>query len=315
MHSPAPPRVASSLSAIFSMIFFSPSVLSAAPAPVQIGGYVNPELSYSTFDGAPPAGLNRVEGAVYLGASDAGVEAKLDLPLTLTAGKNFAVGIDKAQAYVAQKLDGGFRWKVGQWDTTFGYELNDSVDVFFSQQGLVFSVNPVVHTGLLLGYDFNPELSLNVYAATPADSGPVAHGVDPQFGAQVVYVGAFRAAAGALKMPDNLYADVVIGKDFGDLALDAEYNVTRVPKHDAQMGYLLHATYAVNPTVKAGVRAELLSRSSSAYRTVGATVGPHIKLTGAAVLKVNYQFTQVTVTEGDDAEIGHAAFVDAVYRF
>lgn len=259
MHSPAPPRVASSLSAIFSMIFFSPSVLSAAPAPVQIGGYVNPELSYSTFDGAPPAGLNRVEGAVYLGASDAGVEAKLDLPLTLTAGKNFAVGIDKAQAYVAQKLDGGFRWKVGQWDTTFGYELNDSVDVFFSQQGLVFSVNPVVHTGLLLGYDFNPELSLNVYAATPADSGPVAHGVDPQFGAQVVYVGAFRAAAGALKMPDNLYADVVIGKDFGDLALDAEYNVTRVPKHDAQMGYLLHATYAVNPTVKAGVRAELLS--------------------------------------------------------
>ena len=111
MHSPAPPRVASSLSAIFSMIFFSPSVLSAAPAPVQIGGYVNPELSYSTFDGAPPAGLNRVEGAVYLGASDAGVEAKLDLPLTLTAGKNFAVGIDKAQAYVAQKLDGGFRWK------------------------------------------------------------------------------------------------------------------------------------------------------------------------------------------------------------
>ncbi len=315
MHSPAPPRVASSLSAIFSMIFFSPSVLSAAPAPVQIGGYVNPELSYSTFDGAPLAGLNRVEGAVYLGASDAGVEAKLDLPLTLTAGKNFAVGIDKAQAYVAQKLDGGFRWKVGQWDTTFGYELNDSVDVFFSQQGLVFSVNPVVHTGLLLGYDFNPELSLNVYAATPADSGPVAHGVDPQFGAQVVYVGAFRAAAGALKMPDNLYADVVIGKDFGDLALDAEYNVTRVPKHDAQMGYLLHATYAVNPTVKAGVRAELLSRSSSAYRTVGATVGPHIKLTGAAVLKVNYQFTQVTVTEGDDAEIGHAAFVDAVYRF
>lgn len=80
---------------------------------------------------------------------------------------------DYAQAYVTHYYDHGFWWTLGQFDTAFGFEANDSNEILFTRQGLLYNIvtrGIRTHTGLLLGYH-NHGFTVNVIAANSNQNG------------------------------------------------------------------------------------------------------------------------------------------------
>jgi len=247
------------------------TVSSAFADGVGASGFVDVQLGWDNTNDY--TGTAVADGALYFSKTLGNGEVKLDLPFAInnadTAQLDVGVegdGIAPAparytgQAYVAYKYESGLRWKIGQWDTSFGYELNDSADLFFTDYGLLWNRNPVVHQGALVGYDLNSEMGLNFYAAAPSNAGTLLGSVakdDLQFGAQFTYAGAIRLATGLLMTDaDNMYFDLVVGKDIGSLVLDVEANGLKVAGGDMTIGVLAHAVYNLSETTALGLRFE-----------------------------------------------------------
>lgn len=84
---------------------------------------------------------------------------------------DFSFGSEKAQLYLEHSPSESWTWKVGQFDTIFGVELNDSKDRIFGKTGLVYDVTlPVVHMGFLSEFKVG-SLVLKALAANPNNKG------------------------------------------------------------------------------------------------------------------------------------------------
>ena len=340
-----------SLTGIFSsaIVFsvFSMNFLYAAEEPLlKVSGFVDPQLQMTSNVNTISRGFVLNDGALYFDGKIKDVDYKVDIPFrTIYAlGPDFAVGTTRAQAYVAQKYSNGLRWKFGQFDTTFGFESNDTADIAFSRQGIVYNyTDPFVHTGLMLGYDLSKELAFNFYFTNPNDSG-VLNKNGFQYGAQLLYTGSMlRGSFGGLTNLDapsqmmNVYYDVTAGATLGALALDGEvsYNksLTATP---ASYGYLLQALVTANDQLSFGVRGEMVSYRSQAvtpapsaststlfpstigpslFKQVLVYVGPQYALTSAVKLKFDYTFQQATLVDGATATTEHGMNLAMVYRF
>ena len=228
----------------------------SAVSPLLVSGFIDAQFqatSRHSFNGTSnqnSRGFSIHDGALYVSKSVGNGEAKLDIPFSLrdkggktigsgtdSTGANVSVtagnGVDfdiatvRAQAYVGQKYENGLRWKLGQFDTSYGFEVNDTVDIALSRQGYVYNyTDPFVHTGLQVGYDFSPTYGMNLLAANRKDSG-LQRDDRLQYGIQFVSTSVFRWSLGglyqkALNGLDDLYADLTIGSTFGNTAVDAE---------------------------------------------------------------------------------------------
>lgn len=308
----------------------------------KISGFVDAQFVKSTRQ-SMNRGFLLNDGAIYVTSELKEVEFKVDIPFRMyTVGNpNFEVGLTRAQAYVGQKLASGFKWKIGQFDTTFGFEGNDTVDITFSRQGNVYNyTDPFVHTGLFFGYDFSPELNLNFYVANPNDRG-VSTNKNLQYGAQLVRSASdFRFAIGGMLNADsttgktNYYADVVTGVTVGGLSVDAEasYNYrSDIINPDTGtgingIGALLHIVYQFSEPFTFGARGEYITQQALAdpketapQSTLKSQVlifaGPQYYITKNIRLKLDYSLQMDTEYGSSTAQLSHGLQIGSILRF
>jgi len=309
---------------------------------LQVGGFVDPQMTY-----VQDVGLTAImnDGAIYMSKTLGEGAATFDLAfgdIQSTAGVVlredaglFSVGTSaKSQAFVAYKYNNGFSWKFGQFDGIFGKERNDTVDVFYTSQGLAYGLQPTVHQALLVGYDVSNALAVHAYVGGSDGSGlvrktgpaPFLFGNgSPQIGAKVAYNDGFRLSVGGWMESERFAADasgmfinVMAGMDFGDLSLDVEYDMlsTGVDNVDSATGLAAYLGYSLGETTKLGARFSSTNNttdgdSDAKDGLTQITFGPSFAMTKDLNVKINVSYDMVAATE--ENTVGGA--LAATYRF
>ena len=177
-------------------------------------------------------GLN--DAALYLSKDFSMATAVVDLPFYSgsESSNNFAFATQKAQAYVNMNF-GAVAVKLGQYDTFFGVEANDSIARFFAASGLMKTyVLPTTHTGAQVAWGFANKFTLRGQIANPNSAGLLATGTDPEIGGQFRWdsgptFAAFGVEYGMARLDSNktnLLAQVMGGTAIGKFSFGGELN-------------------------------------------------------------------------------------------
>lgn len=314
-----------------------PVASTPAPEPtirpaLTVSGFIDAQYQIRSSAQYSPKFLLQ-DSALYLTHVSDRMEAKLDIPVgmkTSSTSSDFQVGTTKAQAYVQWKIDPKFRAKIGQFDTSYGFEGNDTVDLVLSRQGSVYNFcNPYTHTGLQLAFDANSFLTLNALAANPADAG-TAQNKNLQYGLQAVYSSRVRASAGFLMNRDaatdvdtwtwDAVAGITIAEVF---SIDFEANFSKTGDRPYTPGFLMQTSWQATEKLSWAVRAEYLKergRKNSGSdplldRQYTLLVGPQYRISEFARLKLDYSLQYDQNFAADEKERLHGANLALVYRF
>jgi hypothetical protein len=289
---------------------------------LKVSGFVDAQYQSAGIDSS----FVVQDSALYFSKTMSSGEVMLDLPLSSARNADnphFSVGLGKAQAYLGYKYESGLSWKIGQFDTPFGFELNDTKDITFSTQGLVYGVIPVVHTGLLVGYSLSDSVGIKLLAANHHDLGTMA-GLTPDWGGQLTAnVGSIRSSAGLLVTDKNsgeeFLIDLLLGTTLGDLALDGWVDIKKVNNKAGTTtlgtGYFLQAIYGLSDKLSAGVRGELTKNIGVNDTVTQLTVGPQYALTKELKFRADYSIKGAQVLAGGTTATSHSANIGAVYSF
>ena len=209
--------------------------------------------------GRAESGFGVEDGAFYLNYEKEKVSFVADIPFrrfkdkdlnsTATVGEQsqlstIAFGVDKAQLFVKYKVKEGLNFSIGQFDTIFGVELNDSKDRFFGKTGLVYDLTlPVTHTGIMFDYTSNG-IYTKLFAANALNRGSYTSSStddSDEFGLAIGFSGEmFRGQAGymgrAVQKADasanretRSLTDLTFGLTSGLFAVDFEYAIVKDP--------------------------------------------------------------------------------------
>lgn len=256
------------------------------------------EVKYRGVQGAEGSNRQAESGflvddaALYIEGKAEGARLFLDLPFSRdrqAAGFNpdfgksdsadFGFAKTKAQAYIEIPTGDNGLFQFGQFDTIYGFELNDAKDRFFSQTGLVYNnALPVTHTGALWQYT-QEGLSLKLLVANPNNKGSLGTSTtqedgletgatlgwsDPNFRLLVGYLS--RPKANPLgEMKSRTLKNLVAGVSVGGFDLDLEHDAIFDPSKDNNgnlisdaegTAAMLHLVYNVNGQWKLGIRSE-----------------------------------------------------------
>jgi hypothetical protein len=320
-------KSASIVSVVFALVL---TMGISANAEMKVNGFV--DAQYGWDNDGKPLGFTLNDGAVYLNASGDMAYAMVDLAFsggnsTTSAAFTFASG--KSQAYVGKKYDMGLSWQLGQWDTIWGLEGNDTKDLFFAKQGRIYSsITPFVHMGALLGYKFTEMLSLNVIVADAQDtsigqSQTGNTGTNYNYAGQLMYKGdgfwfkggySFQTAGA-----DTSLIDVSLGLKAGSLDVSAGFDMADVGATDNEMGFIGNFLYTASDTLGYGLRFEYVSKldvgTNPADTGIYLTGGLNHKATKDLTGKLNYTFSSITAVTGGTSTTGHAIDLAAVYSF
>jgi len=317
------------IAVVFAAVALASGSVHAADVAAKAGGFVDAQFNMSNVGRNNSFSVN--DAALYLSAESGSTSFNIDLPfssdLAGSGDNTFTFATTKAQAYVQKKYDSGGSWKLGQFDTIFGFEANDSPDIQFSHQGLVFAnILPLTHTGLEYTHTFGKDLTLNLLVANRFNHGH-ADGLDMDYGAQLVFKNdSFHLFGGVLLGKDhassnmNSLIDILAGVTQGNLTLDGGLDLTKsAAAADTGLGILANVAYTVSKDVGLGVRGELLSKVTDTtnvtrFQQIGVTVGPQFTLSSAAKAKVDYSLVSTTLVDGGSSVTSHAAALAVVYK-
>lgn len=301
---------------------------------VSVGGFVDAQARWKSKTESDGFAIH--DGAIYLSKEFSKGKFMLDLPFkwdATAAGSNndFQFAKGKAQAYLNYSLHKMVSAQIGQWDTGYGFEVNDSVDNTFTDTGLIYGINPVTHTGLMLA--LTPEVptgALTVKAFTAdANNRGKKDGVNLEYGGQVSYShDFFHAAAGYLFFSDKSvskkrhYLDFLLGASLMDrVNVDAEIvllkdpNLTTGNNDKWGQGYLLNAVLKATDMINLSVRGEMTKKTPGSESVTQVTTGPQIALTEALKLRADYTLNRTKAISGGTTVTAHMINGGAVYRF
>jgi hypothetical protein len=149
--------------------------------------FIDAQLLITDRDVAPNKGFTLNDAAIYLAKDFSRGTAVVDLPFYSTSNTSnaFNFASQKAQAYVHLNY-GQLGFRLGQYDSFFGMEANDSVARFFADQGLLKSsgVVPLTHTGAQMVFSAD-RLTVRAQVANANSASAMQGGTDPEVGAQV----------------------------------------------------------------------------------------------------------------------------------
>ncbi len=265
---------------------------------VKVSGFADAQYH---FDRGTPNTFILNQGALYLSKSEGAMEGLIDLPFATdsSSGNNFLFATAQAQAFVKYKYDFGLKWTLGQFDTIYGFELNDTKDVHFARQGIVFAQMPVTHTGLLLDYGFGP-VTLMLLVSNSGGKGAQVTARKPEAGVRLSWSNeTFSLGAGTLvngfdgtnadvpteDLGNEQLIDVTAGAGFGPIRIDAALDMisnkdgkTKVavgsdtPARDPIMGLLLQLGYAISDKHSVALRYESVSDAELSGGTLNQTI-------------------------------------------
>lgn len=264
---------------------------------------------------------------------DVDIDAAATTPNQSSNG-NIALGVDKSQLFVKYRVSPVWSMTLGQFDTIYGVELNDSKDRFFGKTGLVYDATlPVTHTGVLVEAALNGSYA-KILAANPNNRGSygsstarddkteygaaVGHANDLWHG-QVGYLSRSVLKASGSDFGSRTLLDVLFGMSLGSWAFDLEYNQTSDPRKDTLstgdssdlekpgQGFLALVSYKYGEDLVLALRAEQLKDDpsassidtvSSAGLSVGYRVAPELQLRSEYI---SYDYKNLTGTTWKDS--------------
>ncbi len=264
------------------------------------------------------------DSAIYIGKKMGSTQVFFDIPVTstITAGSiDLNIGKVRGQGWVEHTTSYGLSFKAGQFDTIYGFESNDTKDIVFTRQGVVYNnVDPFVHMGLLMTYNFTPSFYANLIVGNHHDwawRGNVM--LEP--GLKVGYAdSSFRASVGGYVAGngsgENWYLNNMIGFTAGMLAMDLEVDLKKLEANTA-VGYagMLQAVGTFNDWMSAGVRGEYSKSAVAGVDTqYQITVGPQFKVSDSMTFRTDYNYRSTTAV-GATASVEHIVNVSSVVRF
>lgn len=314
----------------------------ASPAPeeakgtLKVSGYVDVRLSTYTINndtatdkGNPPSGWGLEDGAVYVNYDKGKLSLVMDVPfrraktgdpaaspVAASNSSQVAFGYDKAQFYGKYRFNDVFNMTLGQFDTIFGVELNDSKDRLFNKTGIVYDVMlPVTHTGLMLETAFSG-FSWKVFSANPNNKGSLGDNTHDgenayEYGTSFGWSNDFlHAQIGGMTRPvfnaagdkyeNRVLSDVLFGGTVGNFAYDFEVASLADPskntltptdsadKEDAGTAALFLGSYKVTENVVAALRVEQLKNDPGTSAVVATSTG--VKNMDAVGVAFHYKF-------------------------
>ena len=297
---------------------------------LELGGFVDAQYKWAK-DNTSTSGFLVNDGAVYFKHKRGKAEVLIDLPFSWEKSASTAVDIDgdgqsndfivgqnKAQAYIGYQ-EGATRFQLGQWDSIFGYELNDAPDLFFTGQGLVYNLAmPVTHTGLLVSHALGP-VTLKGMAANVSNQGSQS-GQKSEFGGQVSFGNEIlRAALGYFsyeKVANDPRAvtDLIAGFTLGIFQMDAEVALVREPGQDQSTAFLLMPVLSVSELSSLGLRYEQASKFGTVDTQTQVTGGFQHVLNEALKVKIDYTWGEQKLLSSPKTDYQSAVF-SGVYKF
>ena len=293
----------------------------------------NPNVAHS---GQPESGFSVEEAALYLNAQTSDFSFYLDLPLRrdktaagVSETNQLVLGADRAQAYIKIGLKENLNLTLGQFDTPYGVELNDSKDRVFVKTGLLYDYAlPVTHTGVSIDGAYN-SISYRLLAANSGNKGSFGNTATGDNQTEVgVTVGyshdAIRSQVGYLsraiedsndeKGGTRDLIDVTFGFNWGNAALDFEWasvnNDNKATKKNGSV-FMFLPTYKINDQFLLGLRYEMLTDDAGATDlfedadSIGLSAhwkhSEHLQFR-SEFIKLNYN-TQSGGTEGDQTRL------------
>jgi hypothetical protein len=300
-----------------------------------VGGFVDGQTHWSNKSELSE-GFVVNDGALYLSKEGTSSFFKVDIPFrsnssnssASTAGANFAIATTKAQAYVGYIAPTTCRFKLGQFDTPFGAELNDTVDNTFSRQGIVTnSLLPVVHTGLMATHVFMDNLTVSLMVANQKDQG-AKRSLDIDYGFQAGWAqNGMRFSGGLLQTRSsgkNLpLVELMAGMSMDKFSVDVELDAKKPAATTSTMGWGLMGigSYQMMPELALSLRAEHVKKivadtTTGSFNTKQTqfTAGPQYSVSSQLKLKADYSYL-VHTPDASAAKVKTSTFIlGAVYK-
>lgn len=296
-----------SVSALFSyshLTWAAPAAPSKDQGAPTVSGFLDVQMQWArgTLDltatqtmPGPGTGFAVHQGAVMFNDEFENAELTVDLPFrqttsSATSTNNFELGTKEAQAFVKYQYESGVNWQLGQFDSVFGIESNDTMDLVLPQHGILHHFTPNTHTGIMTGYSFLPFYvsvivgNANSYAQQPSNQ-------SLQFGARIgwsqepvqVSLGAlYTGTSGTYalnggetpKYKPAVLLNLIAEAEFNNLELGVEADLAQSrigvaqqvsgrKEHDLVMGFLGQAIYNFSEKWAAAVRFEYLKNDET----------------------------------------------------
>lgn len=303
----------------------------------SVSGFVDGQIIGGSLFQSPSNSPTFVfnEGAVYATTTVGGGTVFLDIPVSGgNANNNFNIAQGKAQAYINFKYDVGLWWRLGQFDTIYGLEANDTKDITFTRHSSLYSfrgapTSRVTHTGLMVGYNFTEEVWFKALASNPLNQGIRSTTTAVQnfeYGGVLGYNGPmFHLSGGILihkpSTETEMLLDFVLGTKIEQLTLDLEFLLAKsaVLNSTSGFGIMGHFVYAINDEWSLGLRPELLSKlvnNVDGNTRFQITFGPQAKVTDHLTCKLDYTFRSDKASSAATASTSSHGFgLAAVHTF
>lgn len=309
--------------------------------------FTNYAINNLNVSGNPESGFGVEDGAFYATYEKGKVLLTIDVPFRrakvsddLNPNPNgthqanasnsslIQFGGDKAQIYGKYKVLDYLAIDVGQWDTPYGVEVNDSKDRVFGKTGLVYDyLLPVTHTGAMVEFSMGP-FSAKGFAANPNNKGSFGDSAsgdnNTEYGGtvgfsndwlrgQVGYMSRSIIAANGTDRADRSLIDATAGTTLGPFTIDFEFGVLNDPskntltagdatdREEAGLGFLALATYKIIDPLLIGFRYEHLDKDPggtgiSQANAYGGSL--HYKLNSQLELRTEYVYNMFKQIDG-----------------
>lgn len=151
-------------------LIFSRSV-SALESTTEVKGYVDAQAQWgrgqlelqpnSFYGGQPGFGFAVHKGAFEFLHRSSKTQMHIDIPFHQTRtspdnNNNLDLAKERAQAYITGTPNEQWSWMLGQFDTPWGYEGNDTNTIMYRNLGIIYNVTPNTNTGFYLTRHYTP---------------------------------------------------------------------------------------------------------------------------------------------------------------
>ena len=335
------------------------------PGPLKVSGFFDFRFSNDSSTGNPTntyphasSGFGLEDGAFYLTyekdklsvyadiafrrAKDIDTNTSATVP-NQSSNANLSIGSDKSQLYAKYRVTENLAVDVGQFDTIYGVELNDSKDRFFGRSGLTYNMMlPVTHAGAMIEYSTQGAYA-KFLAVNPNGKGSYGTSAtsddNTEYGGAIGYANStIRGQIGYLTRPiskadqsgfagRNLI-DSTAGLTLGRFSLDLGFSIVNDPSKNtltpsdssdlekASIGYLAIGTYKLGDLWSIGVRYENVKNDPAATSTISAqdiTTGAHYRLSSELEIRSEiglYNFENATSIKWNETRFNLATVIN-----
>jgi len=287
-----------------------------------VGGFLDAGFAISGPKGVDPTIIR--DGALYFNHAAGNSSFKFDMPFQAggTDNNDLLVGFDKAQVYLSHTYASGAAWRMGQFDSIFGLERNDTIDNFFVDQGVIYALTqPKTNTGVEASYKISDMLKAQAYVSGARDSGGEDLGTRPEFGAKVSMSGEYNVSLGGWYKKvaadtNAMYLNLAADTKLAGLNLGAEAVYQKAGDTDAKMSFGVMGDTNVMENMDAGIRAQyLMDQVADGSSQLQATAGVRYKMDKNLSVKANYVFDTTTAATGATSVTDHSGQLAAVFGF